>query len=182
MALILRQTIKPAGDFPAVEAEDVLMPDGTRLSEFEGGGSLDIVTYDLASMGVPAIPVNGDNLQLEMDTTEVREAMQTSILKVVINLEYSGLAFSNVLVMFLPNSNVSYVNIIGFVFRVMFNVNETGITIGATLSTDVPFTGVSYNDKILQVVDGKPAWVSVADSAVKTYIDEYISSALEGDY
>lgn len=38
------------------------------------------------------------------------------------------------------------------------------------------------NGKFLQVVNGRPAWVSVADSAVKNYIDEYISSALEGDY
>lgn len=38
------------------------------------------------------------------------------------------------------------------------------------------------NDKILQVVDGVWTVVAVGDSAVKTYVDEYISSALEGDY
>ena len=33
MALNIMQKIKPVGTFPAVDAEDVLMPDGTRLSE-----------------------------------------------------------------------------------------------------------------------------------------------------
>lgn len=38
------------------------------------------------------------------------------------------------------------------------------------------------NDKILQVVNGVWTAVSLAGSAVGTYIDEYINSALEGDY
>ena len=37
MALNIMQKIKPVGTFPAVDAEDVLMPDGTRLSQFKGG-------------------------------------------------------------------------------------------------------------------------------------------------
>lgn len=288
MALFLRQTIKPAGNFPVVEAEDVLMHDGSRLSDnasiflvtvttenykvtashsaseikaatesgkvvllkslltsepqkvyafshFSNEGyacfcrmehldtgayrlagfavhedklaqmtgfgddiypvpnpseywddevpkylsnengelvwkevsdSLDIVTYDLASQGVPAIVVNGDGLRLEMDTTELREAMQTSMLKFLINMEYQGLAFSNATFMFLPNSNVSYVNFFGFVLRVVFDVNETGITIRATLGANVPAIGVSGNGKILQVVEGNPTWVSPADAGV----------------
>ena len=38
------------------------------------------------------------------------------------------------------------------------------------------------NGHILQVANGVWKSVSVADSAVKTYIDEYISSALGGEY
>lgn len=34
MALTLYDTLKPSGDFPLVEAQDVKMPDGSRLSEF----------------------------------------------------------------------------------------------------------------------------------------------------
>lgn len=37
MALKLYDTIKPQGDFPLVEAADVIMPDGTRLSEHQAG-------------------------------------------------------------------------------------------------------------------------------------------------
>ena len=33
MALKLYDTMKPQGNFPLVEAKDVLMPDGTRLSD-----------------------------------------------------------------------------------------------------------------------------------------------------
>lgn len=33
MALKIYDTFKPQGDYPAVNAEDVLMPDGTRLDE-----------------------------------------------------------------------------------------------------------------------------------------------------
>lgn len=46
----------------------------------------------------------------------------------------------------------------------------------------LPAVSSADNGKILQVVDGAWAAVAVADSAVKTYVDDYISSALEGDY
>lgn len=35
MALKIYDTFKPQGDYPAVNAEDVLMPDGTRLDEMK---------------------------------------------------------------------------------------------------------------------------------------------------
>lgn len=38
------------------------------------------------------------------------------------------------------------------------------------------------NSKILQVVNGAWAAVKVEESSVKTFVDDYISSALEGDY
>lgn len=38
------------------------------------------------------------------------------------------------------------------------------------------------NGKILQVVNGALVLVTMKESEVKTYIDEYISSALEGEY
>ena len=38
------------------------------------------------------------------------------------------------------------------------------------------------NGKILQVVNGAWTLVTLADSEVKTYVDEYINSALEGSY
>jgi hypothetical protein len=38
------------------------------------------------------------------------------------------------------------------------------------------------NGKIMQVVDGVWSKVEVKDSSIATYVDEYISSALEGDY
>lgn len=47
---------------------------------------------------------------------------------------------------------------------------------------DVPIVSGVDNGKIMQVVDGAWNAVSLANSTVKTYIDEYIAAALGGDY
>lgn len=44
-----------------------------------------------------------------------------------------------------------------------------------------PVTG-DDNNQILQIVNGVWVKVAVKDSSVATFIDDYISSALEGDY
>lgn len=46
----------------------------------------------------------------------------------------------------------------------------------------LPVVTTGDNGKILQVVNGAWAAVPMADSGVKTYIEEYINSALEGEY
>ena len=43
-------------------------------------------------------------------------------------------------------------------------------------------TTTEDNDKILCVVNGEWTAVTIADSPVKTYIDDYINEALGGDY
>ncbi|MBQ3489620.1 MAG: hypothetical protein IJA86_03415 [Clostridia bacterium] len=46
----------------------------------------------------------------------------------------------------------------------------------------LPTVTATENGKILQVKNGKWEAAAIAETAVKTYIDEYISSALGGDY
>ena len=46
----------------------------------------------------------------------------------------------------------------------------------------LPPVSAMDNGKIVEVVNGVWTAVNVADSSVKTFVDEYISSALEGDY
>lgn len=46
----------------------------------------------------------------------------------------------------------------------------------------LPAVTESHNNQIMQVVNGVWTAVPIDDSAVKTFVDEYISSALEGDY
>ena len=46
----------------------------------------------------------------------------------------------------------------------------------------LPKAGASENGKILQMKDGKWEAADVAQSFVKAYLDEYIASALGGDY
>lgn len=57
-------------------------------------------------------------------------------------------------------------------------IGGAGVAAGAGL----PSVDTDDNGKILQVVDGVWRLVDIADSAVKTYVDEYIGSALDGDY
>ena len=51
MALKIYDTLAPQGSYPAVKAEAVEMPDGTRLSEFEGGKGNDGLTPYIGSNG-----------------------------------------------------------------------------------------------------------------------------------
>lgn len=46
----------------------------------------------------------------------------------------------------------------------------------------LPSVTAADNGKVLQVVDGEWSAVTVEDSSVKTFVEDYISSALEGDY
>lgn len=64
-------------------------------------------------------------------------------------------------------------------------VDESGGIVALEAADDakeLPEVTATDNGKILQVVDGAWKTVALADSSVKTYIDEYINSALEGDY
>ena len=49
--------LMPMGDYPIAHAKDIEMPDGTRLSEFAGGGS-----------GYPAVSAPSTSITLEPNT------------------------------------------------------------------------------------------------------------------
>ena len=73
MALNIMQKIKPVGTFPAVDAEDVLMPDGTRLSEKEfSTGDGDSITVDSELSATSTNPV-----QNKVITAQINQAMTT---------------------------------------------------------------------------------------------------------
>lgn len=50
MALSIYDTLEPKGNFPAVKAKDVVMPDGTRLSDFKGGVSAEYLQEQLDAL------------------------------------------------------------------------------------------------------------------------------------
>lgn len=56
------------------------------------------------------------------------------------------------------------------------------IALDGKISAGLPTVTTDDNDKILQVVNGEWSVISIVDSAVKTYIDNYIDEALGGDY
>ena len=126
MALNIMQKIKPVGNFPAVDAEDVLMPDGKRLNEFS----------------------------IEVDENFDSESKN-------------------------PVMNKTITAAMTQALEVMGGIQQNITTLQ---NNALPTVTTEDNDKILQVVNGKFEKVSLADSAVKTYIDEYINSALEGEY
>lgn len=137
MAINITGKFKPQGSFALVDAADVEMPDGTRLSDLDIG-SLSVVYYDLAAMGVSNLVVNGNALQIETDTTEIMEVMATSIVTLNLNIEYSGLVFSDIKVTLVPNSNVATVNLLTTVCFVGVIVSEGRITLGVEMAKEQP--------------------------------------------
>ena len=66
--------------------------------------------------------------------------------------------------------------------KVLKVVDGEWVAVEESPDSGLPEVTTDDNDKILQVVDGAWAVVSVADSAVKTYVDDYINEALGGKY
>ena len=60
--------------------------------------------------------------------------------------------------------------------------NKTLLPVGSGDDPELPTVTGTDNNKILQVVNGEWTAVKVADSSVKTFVDDYINSALEGEY
>lgn len=218
MAIELIDTIKPKnnGRFPIVEAEDVLMPDGKRLDEYEFSpsteGSEEItVTVDV----LPETTYEGFALDsgLGIYGTGHPATFELTIGQVYkVNWDgndYSctayafetsggaGVAIGNEGILTGTSSEVVEPFAIMYVTSTGYNsffaldgstavshtvrIYQTTTTV-IQISTAVPPVSAADNGKIYQVVDGKMAAVSLGDSAVKTYIDDYINEALGGDY
>ena len=132
MSLPLADKIKPKnnGTFALVDAADVEMPNGTRLSDLNIG-SLNVVNFDFASMGLPNLMLNGDPLRIEMDTTELGKISATGIIVLSLNIEYNGLVFNNVKATYLPYSSVATIDLIGNKCFVSLNWNANQVLIYA---------------------------------------------------
>ena len=91
MAIDLIDKIKPKNNsaFALVDAVDVEMPDGSRLSEWKGGGG-GIPTFDLVSLGMETIQFDGSATTFQTDTTEMRAALANGAAKFVIKVLYDG--------------------------------------------------------------------------------------------
>lgn len=70
--------------------------------------------------------------------------------------------------------------------KVVAEAREAMAQLGTAVETlgarALPLVEAADSGKMLQVVDGVWTVVSVADSSIKTYIDDYINEALGGDY
>lgn len=87
MAIEVISTIKPKnnGDFPIVEAQDVAVDDkGTRLNEKLENMAVNTPTFDLTEL---MLPYDGTSASLEMDTTEIRAALDKGVVEFKITLK-----------------------------------------------------------------------------------------------
>ena len=166
-----------------------------------GGSSGEAPTFDLIELGMPTIGVDAGFVGISCDTTEMREALdkgavqfkvklgelsgegeyEATILMGSIETETEGSKFtcscrvsgSYVLDGEFSTSSVAELTIV---------VIEGGVMAVMSHLLHVPPVDEASNGKILQVVDGEWTVVTVADSSIKTYIDDYINEALGGDY
>ena len=145
------------------DIEDTRIPTVKAVKDYvgnNGGGSLNVVTYDLVALGFPNVICNGDPVYAETDTTEIMEVLATSIVTLNLNIAYSGLVFSNIKATFTPNSMYSIVGMPGLEFVVCLVVTEGKVTLSAKYAGFVPPISASDEGKFLQVKDG--SWAAVA--------------------
>lgn len=151
----------------------------------------EIPTFDLVEMGLPAVPMDGTTTQFEMDTTEIMLALDKGAIKAIVNFLFGEETLP--VAMVLNNISVSGAGtyICSFAFDIegapmIFNLY---VTEGAVIAyftilpmNALPEVTTDDNDKILCVKEGAWSAVTVAESPIKTYIDNYINEALGGDY
>ena len=66
------------------EGASVLAEVGGVIKRVPGeglGGSGTIPEFDLAAMGLPAVPIGGEQVSVECDTTEIMAAMEKGLVK-----------------------------------------------------------------------------------------------------
>lgn len=235
MAIKISGKFKPYGDFKLVDAEDVEMPDGTSLADFNPGSGLPEVndSYNGMVLGVEdgtwkLVEVKQDDglsevtilEEQQIDTFAEDESLgglycadivfgeDHSHFTLILGETYKVAWDNEIYDVVAQDASVMITGAILLGNGTLFELPGNGepFCIGCTpygvviLSIDsqdashrvgiyqkvakqeLPAVSASNNGNLLQVVDGKWVAAPIAGSAVATYIDEYISAALEGDY
>ena len=88
MAVEVIGTIKPKNGkgFPIVEASDVAMPSGKRLSDLDLSAAGESPTFDLIAMGLPAVGPSNGFQGVTCDTTEIRAALDKGAVQFKVKL------------------------------------------------------------------------------------------------
>lgn len=92
MAIDLIDKIKPKnnGSFALVDAVDVEMPDGTRLSTWNGGGGSQLQTINLIEMGMGAVNMDGTKTFFETDVTAIMTALASGTVRFILTVTLDG--------------------------------------------------------------------------------------------
>jgi len=179
MPLNIDAKIKPSGNFPAVDAEDVLMPDGKTLDKTlvlpevtgadagkflrvnsngewaaEKDDSSAIPVFNLSEMGLPPVMPTGEYSRLNADMTKICEALDKGPVQFVVPM-YTGVVENVTIVATALRSEGQYActyvsNALGTVLYLMIGITENGMFVSVT--------------------------------PLVSYIDAYMEEALGGDY
>lgn len=145
--------------------------------------------FDLSALGMSAITLPTGYATVSTDTTALQSALSEGSVIFVIPVDMGGTTIPVRTTMQGMALGTSYQCMSLFVLNdtsaLVINVDPGSITVMVMpASTAVGFPEVSAADNgyVMEVVNGKWEKVAVKDSSVATFVDDYISSALEGDY
>ena len=121
------------------EGASVLAEVGGVIKRVPGeglGGSGTIPEFDLAAMGLPAVPIGGEQVSVECDTTEIMAAMEKGLVKLNVAVNMGGdsnIVLSCKIITAMGSVNGNYSNTCLFMdfdsvySAINFNVNSEGI-------------------------------------------------------
>ena len=153
------------------------------------GVDVETPVFNLAEIGIATFPLTGGSSSVDTDTTEIRAALEKGAVTFIINVETSGITIPakvTVTSASLGDAHSCY----GFAnlpepAAIRMQITATRISVELSHLAEavgIPAVTEADNGKVLQVVDGSIAAVNLEGSSIATYIDDYIGSALEGDY
>lgn len=165
--------------------DQIEIPEGSGGS----GGSAELPVFDLAAMGLAAVTLPTGLSAIQTDTSALLAALVAGSVKFIIPVNMGGATFNvQVNMQGFTGATVyqcSTLFVLEATFALFVTANAQGIQVmimPAATAVGFPAATAADNGKIMEVVNGSWTAVAVKDSAVATYVDDYISSALEGDY
>lgn len=152
-------------------------------------GSASAPVFDLAAMGMVAVTLPTGVSSVDTDTAELQSALGKGNVIFVIPVNMGGATIPVAATMQGIALGDSYQCMSLFLLNdasaLVVNVDPGAITVmvfPASTAIGFPAVTAADNGKIMEIVNGKWEKVALKDSSVATFVDEYISSALEGDY
>ena len=166
--------------------DQIEIPEGSGGS----GGSAELPVFDLAAMGLAAVTLPTGLSAMQTDTSALLAALAAGSVKFIIPVNMGGATINVQVNMqgFTDGATVyqcSTLFVLEATFALFVTATAQGIQVmimPAATAVGFPAATAADNGKIMEVVNGSWAAVEVKDSSVATFVDDYISSALEGDY
>ena len=92
---IVNDLVTNLGDRPLSAAQGVALK--ALIDELEAKVVTSVPTFDLAGMGLPTIPMEGDAVEVTISTAAITEALRRgALVQFTVNLNYKGMTFNGV--------------------------------------------------------------------------------------